>query len=53
MYMYIYNTVTRLQDMPLQLLIIFLKVSKFAADLTCCGRVFHVLGAKLQRLLVP
>ena len=44
---------TQLQDTPFQLLIIFLKVSKFSADFTWCGREFHILGPKLLRLLVP
>ena len=44
---------TQLQDTPIQLLIIFLKVSKFSADFTWCGGEFHILGPKLLRLLVP
>ena len=37
---------TQLQDTPFQLLIIFLKISKFLADFRWCGREFHILGSK-------
>ena len=41
----------QLQDTPFQLLIIFLKDSKFLADFTWCSRDFHMLGPKFLRLL--
>ena len=44
---------TQLQDKSFQLLIIFLKASKFLADFPWYGREFHILGLKLLRLLVP
>ena len=44
---------TQLQDTPFQLLMIFLKIYKFSAYFTWCGREFHILGPKLLRLLVP
>ena len=40
-------------DTPFQLLINFLKASKFSADFMWCGSEFHILGPKLLRLLVP
>ena len=43
---------TQLQDKLFQLLITFLKVFKFSADYTWCGREFHILVPKLLRLLV-
>ena len=44
---------TQLTRHGIQLLIIFLKVSKFSADSTWCGIKFHILFPKLLRLLVP
>ena len=43
---------TQLQVTPFQLLIIFLKASKFLANFMQCGRDFHILSLKLLRLLV-
>ena len=51
--MFSWPETTQLQDTLFQVLIIFLKTSKFSEDFTWCGRKFHILGPKLLRLLVP